>query len=267
MADKRKRSLCGLWNVADQTRIGEFALDPDWRQLSISPRGDRLAAAYRGKTVLWDLLERRIVSVLPGLSGYWHVVAFSPDGAYLAVTAENELPEYRFKIWDMRTLRETATMAHQNHLTGLAFSPDGKTLASSSLDGTARLWDVPSGREVLVLRGHKDFVRYVDWSPDGRTLLTCGDDRALRLWHVSTGRALISLGTAFDEPSDFAVFSPCGDSIVSGYRTSGHLSLFSASGGDELTATSPSLAGKQAWLSNWERLREVCRLNLLRGEQ
>lgn len=66
----------------------------------------------------------------------------------------------------------------------LAFSPDGKTLASGG--STLRLWDVAAGRELTRLRRHIESVLAVAFSPDGRTLAIGGADKALKLWYAAT---------------------------------------------------------------------------------
>jgi len=65
----------------------------------------------------------------------------------------------------------------------VAFSPDGRTLASASDDNTLRLWDVHTDKQLgQPLRGHTDAVESVAFSPDGRTLASAGADRTVRLW-------------------------------------------------------------------------------------
>jgi WD40 repeat protein len=69
----------------------------------------------------------------------------------------------------------------------VAFSPDGKTLASASNDQTIRLWDAATGTQQQTLAGHSDCVRAVAFSPDGKTLASTSDDGTIRLWDAATG--------------------------------------------------------------------------------
>ena len=65
---------------------------------------------------------------------------------------------------------------------GVAFSPDGRLLATASHDGTARLWDPATGEPRRTLTGHTDAVIGVAFSPDGRLLATASHDKTARLW-------------------------------------------------------------------------------------
>ena len=66
---------------------------------------------------------------------------------------------------------------------GVAFSPDGRLLATASGDKTARLWNPATGKHLRTLTGHDSAVHGVAFSPDGRLLATASDDKTARLWN------------------------------------------------------------------------------------
>jgi type II secretory pathway component GspD/PulD (secretin) len=89
---------------------------------------------------------------------------------------------------------------HTAAVTGVAFSPDGRRLATSSLDRTVHLWDPATGKVLLSLSGDKAGLLCVAFSPDGRLLASGGDDNAVRLWLAVPGKDPEAVKPVPDKP-------------------------------------------------------------------
>lgn len=89
------------------------------------------------------------------------------------------------RLWDMASRSTIATLP--GHAVNQAvFSPDGRFLATAGQDGTARLWDVAARSHKATLAGHQGAVEGAAFSPDGKVLATAGNDTIVRLWNVAT---------------------------------------------------------------------------------
>src|SRR5262249_36127347 len=112
------------------------------------------------------------------------------------------------RVWDMATGREVFQLkGHSDDIPWAAFTPDGKTIASVSLDRTARLWDAQTGKQQDILEGHDKAIKAGTFSPDGRYRATVSD--VVRIWEVANHKGVATLaghagavtGVAFDATS------------------------------------------------------------------
>ena len=179
-----------LWDVATGTLKDTIAVDYA-DNLTFSPDGTTLAGGGSDKVHLWNVAAGTLKNTFTLAGHSWGVfsVAFSPDGTTLASGDNGTI-----RLWDVATgtLKDTLT-GHEGVDTGeginsfvysVAFSPDGTTLASSGVDGTIRLWDVPTG--TLKDTAHPWSVGSIAFSPDGTTLVSSGYGE-VRLWDVAAG--------------------------------------------------------------------------------
>jgi WD40 repeat protein len=184
---RHKTGLIRIWNK-DKKVVREFGDRCGPQELpyftALSPDGAVLAVGGpNGTTKLWAVPGGQLLRELGIRGGSGFSAAFSPDGKVVAIGHDGA------SLYAVATGKETRrTAGDKSWISALAFSPDGRTLASADGDGCVRVWESSTAKERRKFVGHReghDGVRCLAFTPDGKLLASGGEDTTILLWDVT----------------------------------------------------------------------------------
>src|SRR5437667_160242 len=138
------------------------------------------------------LYNRSIIEEAP-LQTYCSGLVFAPENSIIRRQFKNQIPDWICVLPKVENNWSSVLQTLEGHLSfvnAVAFSPDGKLLASTSNDKMVRLWNVATGAALQILEGHPPYISAVAFSSDGKLLASASDDNIIRLWNTTTGAAL-----------------------------------------------------------------------------
>lgn len=232
-----------LWDISQKSQtIWPNKQDPEVFPIAFFPKAEDKRLVGRradGSIVLWDTDSRRELQLLTGSAANIRSVTVATDRTIASWSEDNE--NKIVTLWRPTTdgtyesaLKKITPIPIQGEVTSVAFSPDGKMLATGSADGTVKLWDTSTGAGSTPLSpSHKGKVWAVAFSSDGKMLATGGADHNINLWNTSTGKNLKPLHGHLNEVVSVA-FSPDNKLLASGSSDNTAI-LWDVDAGKELT--------------------------------
>jgi WD40 repeat protein len=179
------RGAIEAWTLSDRRPKQGSVSNPNWgivRCLAGGPGGKLLfLVPSDGAVHVWDTRDGREIGKSMRGPAPLTSLASSPDGTELVAAWEKLAQVLHVKDGKFGPLFK----GHTGRITGVAYSPDGRLVATSSDDRTVRIWDARTAQEVRRYTGHTEAVNCVVFSSDGRQLVSGSDDKTVRLWDVS----------------------------------------------------------------------------------
>lgn len=221
-----------IWNTASWTNSKPLAGHTnDVNSIAFLSSGSRFYSGGDFYVRSWNLKGEQL-DAYRGPTTYVWSVAVKPDSSqWVAGSFEKNA-----KLFDYKTVKITNLQAHAKSTLAVAYSPNGKYLATGSLDETIYLWDTNNYKVTDTLKGHGGNIYCVTFSPDGKFLASASNDNTVRLWDLKDGKQnRVFRG---HENGVFSVgFSADGNYLVSG-SIDGNVIVWEVCNGEQLVKLS-----------------------------
>ena len=201
--------------------------------VEFSPNGQLLASSTHNIVRLWDLHTGKLKKTLQGHTSGINSITFSPDGAMIASGSgyRHDSTDSTVRLWNTKTGKQYAkfrNLDREHHkfplpITTIAFSPDGKIIASIDRSADIQLWDIEKEKHISTLKsGSENSDRYyftdsfaLKFSPDGTTLTSTGYNSTIYVWNIETKKRQDTLTGHIGAVTSLA-YSADGTTLVSG---------------------------------------------------
>ncbi|MEL6332197.1 MAG: TIR domain-containing protein [Cyanobacteria bacterium J06626_26] len=211
---KRQRTLVGILGGLLTMAISGFGIAV-WQYGVATTQKDRAEAAQQRAEIGEQAAQARLLSYEKPVDGL--VMAMQVIGTSQH-SLDRVLHSAQFALADLlkNPMEINLLEGHTKTITAIATSPDGHQIASSSEDGTVRIWNLEGNLVTQPLRGHTDYVNAIAFSPDGQYLVTASSDTTLRLWDLNNSSDSPRIFAGHQDKITSVAFSPDGEQIVSG---------------------------------------------------